>query len=252
MSDPVLYPAPGGTPEALAQEVARTRADLAHTVEELAGRMAPGRLLRPANTTRVAGSVVAGLGVVLALRRRPSLRGLALLGGLAAALAVFIGTGTAARRRVTSGLAPAFPLDNLPAEARDVVGVLVDQHRRIDIAFALVLAASGQDRVEAFASLVDVVRQHERVEQEVVHPALRPLVDEVAEARLAEEKAGDRALASLISKGVHDPDFVAGLSRLRRMVREHADHEETREFPLLRHLPAERLREMAGQVRWSL
>jgi hypothetical protein len=36
------------------------------------------------------------------------------------------------------------------------------------------------------------------------------------------------------------------------MVRDHAEHEETREFPVLRqHLETEELRELGGLVRWS-
>jgi hypothetical protein len=90
------------------------------------------------------------------------------------------------------------------------------------------------------------------VEQEFVHPLLRPIAVEIFDARLDEEDAVNRALASLISLGVSNPQFEDGLIQLRQMVRDHAEHEETREFPVLRqHLETEELRELGGLVRWS-
>jgi hemerythrin superfamily protein len=250
-SDPILYPAPATTLEGLRQEAARSRADLARTIEELAERVSPRRLARPAHTVPVAGGVAAGGAVFAVLRQIRALRELAWVGGLGAAIVTFV----LARAVATRGGSPR-PAGQV-ARARvtgevDVVTVLLDQHRRIEAAFAEVLRAQGHDRLEAFASLVELIRHHEHVEQDSVHPTLKSFAPEVAEARLAEEEAADRALASLISAGVHDPSFDSGLRRLQQMVHDHASREESREFPLLRaHLGAVRRREMAGQVRWS-
>ena len=121
--------------------------------------------------------------------------------------------------------------------------VLLDQHREIIAAFDRVRnAAARQDRIEAFAALVQLLRHHERVEQRVVHPELAAFTDEVARARVEEENAADRMLASLISLGVDDQNFDAGLARLQQMVADHAEHEEAEEFPVLR----ERIRPHGG------
>jgi hemerythrin superfamily protein len=191
---------------------------------------------------------VVGLAAFAALRRVPVVRAVAWIGGLGAALAtIFV-----ARRGVRAiEEAPVVPIavDDQPY---DVVTVLIEQHQRIEAAFAEVLEAVGQHRVEAFAALVDLLRYHERAERDLVHPLLRPFAAEVADARLAEEDAADRALASLVSRGVADPAFEAGLIRLQRLVSDHAAHEEAREFPLLRSdIAPARLRDVAGQVRWT-
>ena len=71
----------------------------------------------------------------------------------------------------------------------------------------------------------------------------------MSRARVEEENAADRILASLISLGVEDQNFEAGLARLRQMVADHAEHEETEEFPVLRErIPAARRRQLAGEV----
>jgi len=177
------------------------------------------------------------------------LREIAWVGGLAAAVLAF----ATARRAVAPRPTRPAPRTGPPAVrtgANDVVDVLLDQHRQIVAAFERVRdAAAGQDRLEAFSALVQLVRHHERTEQRVVHPALAAFSDEVARARVEEEIAADRMLASLISIGVHDLNFDAGLARLQQMVADHAEREETEEFPLLRErLPAAQLRELLGEV----
>ena len=245
-SDPVLYPAVAGSTEALRQEAVRDRLDLSRTLGLLVGRLRQRPTIGPRIVVPVAAGFVCGLGVwaLMALHRR--LRPLASIGGLGAAAAGF----AAARRVMTPR--PVIPIVEFFG-GNDVVDLLRAQHREILSSFAMVREASGRDRTEVFAALVEQLLQHERAEQAAVHPVLRAVTGEpgeVAEARVQEEKAADRALASLISKGVSDPGFDAGLAALEQMVRDHAEHEESREFPLLRQfVPADELRRMAGQVR---
>jgi hypothetical protein len=135
----------------------------------------------------------------------------------------------------------------------DVVDVLLAQHRRVDGFFDQVEATPGAHKLDAFAMLVDFLKRHEGAEQQIVHPVLRALGDryaDVVDARREEEKNADRLIASLISRGVTDPGFEAGLAELRDMVHAHAAHEEAEEFPLLRALvPARQLQSMAKRVR---
>jgi hypothetical protein len=251
-SDPILYPQPAGSTQELQQEAARARADVAHTVEELAERLTPGRIVRSSVSVPVVTAVVAGVGTWVAMFRSRVLREIAWVGGLAAAGLAFA---TARRAVAPRRQAPAVPgpTPRTPAvrtSLNDVVDVLLDQHREIAAAFDRVRdAAAGQDRLEAFAALVRLLQHHERVEQRVVHPELAGVADRVAQARVNEELAADRMLASLISIGVDDRNFDAGLARLQQMVADHAEHEETEEFPVLRErIPAERRRELAGEV----
>jgi hemerythrin superfamily protein len=245
-SDPVLYPARAGSTEALRQEAARDRLDVARTLALLVERLRQRPTVGPRTVVPVAAGFVGGLGAwaLVALNRR--LRPLAPIGGIGAAAVSF----AAARRVMTPE--SAIPIVE-SFGGNDVVDLLRAQHREIVSAFTVVRDAPEHDRNEAFAALVERLLQHERAEQAVVHPVLQALAGEageVAEARVAEEKAADRALASLISRGVNDPDFEAGLASFQQMVQDHAEHEESREFPLLRDLvPAHELRQMAGQVR---
>ena len=265
-SDPVLYPEPAGTTEALRQEAARARADVAQTMELLADRMTPSRVLRPLVSAPVVAGVVTGIGVWVVMLRSRVLREIAWVGGLTAAAVAFAGA-----RRVA---APSTPPPLAPAARtgrNDVVDLLLDQHRQIVAAFdAVNAAAPGQDRLETFASLVELLRHHERAEQHVVHPVMASLADQtdqtdqndqndqtnhanqandVAQARVEEEEAADRMLASLVSMGVDDPNFEPGLARLQQMVADHAAHEETQEFPILRErISPARLRQLAGDV----
>ena len=246
MPDPVLSPAEPGDTEALRQEAARSRAEVARTVEQLADRVRPDRLVRPAIVVPVVAGVVAGLGVWASLARNRMMRQIAWLGGIGAGTLAFA---TARRGMVRRPVRTALDLLDQP----DVIDVLLAEHRRILAAFDAVSEADEHERLDAFATLVDLLRRHERAEQAVVHPALRDVTDEataIAQARVDEEEAADGMLASLIAGGVDDPNFDAGLARLQQMVRDHAEHEESQEFPLLRgRLPADQLRRMAGQVR---
>jgi hypothetical protein len=250
VSDPVLYPAPQNTTEGLRQEALRSRADLTRTIEELTDRLSARQVVRPRALMPVGASVAVGVVAFALLRRVPAVRDLAWLGGLGAGIATRAVTRRRTKRtRPRPGRTVAVP----PTAAHaDVVTILVEHHRRIEREFGEVLAAQGPARVEAFASLVDILQHHERVEQEFVHQLVRPIAVEIFDARLDEEDAVNRALASLISLGVSNPQFEDGLIRLRQMVREHAEREETREFPVLQqHLGTEELRDLGGLVRWS-
>lgn len=277
-SDPIRYPLPRGDVESLRQDIARTREQLAATVEQLAQRLDARRIVREqAQAAWTAGAPAVGAGAAfvtvyaagrLATRRgrHPRLWGLAsVAGGLAAGAAVYTAVKRArapeeerqpAAVTVHSELSEVDRPDRAAPAVRDVVDVLLGQHRQLDELFGRVAAARGQDKLEEFAGLVSLLNRHEHAEQEVVHPALRQLgggAAAAADARLAEERAADLALASLISRGVRHRTFARDLEKLREMVRAHGANEERDEFPLLRSRlsPADRQR-MANQVNAAL
>src|SRR5258705_3141581 len=131
---------------------------------------------------------------------------------------------------------PAGPAPLAPNPAgRDVVDVLLDQHRQIDAMFAWVRSTEGLARRGAFAALVEFVQRHERAEQEIVHALLAELdgaSPRVVADRRDEEGEADRSIASLIRRGVDNHRFATDFDELRDQVRVHAAHEEAVEFPL--------------------
>jgi hypothetical protein len=183
--------------------------------------------------------------------------------GMAAAVAGATAYAAVARRRrvrrgnPTTAAVPTTPIAVGPMPpnpiGRDVVDILLDQHRQIDGMFEWVRSTDGAARREAFAALVELLHRHERAEQEIVHPVLGELDGPAAQVvadRRGEEGAADRSIASLIRRSVDNSRFAADFDELHRLVRAHAAHEEAIEFPLLRaRVSGDQLRSMANQVR---
>jgi len=287
-SDPVLYPLPQTDAESIRQDAARARLDLADTVEALAARLnvqhqlfrkirSAGRRAGPAwaagagaasmvilarlaaagpgaarHRRWAAGGVVATAVSVLAyvaIDRRRGPKPQAQRGRQSAAIESSIPLPVPMSMSAPS-VVPG-PLPPNPA-GRDVVDVLLDQHRQIDGMFAWVRSTEGVARREAFAALVEFLHRHERAEQEIVHPVLAALDGpgpRVAADRRDEEGEADRSIASLIRRSVNNSRFGADFDELHDQVRAHAAHEEAIEFPLLRaRVPGDRLLTMANQV----
>ena len=135
----------------------------------------------------------------------------------------------------------------------DVVALLLHQHAQIEELFLLVTGGDQQVQRDAFNDLVRLLAVHETAEEEVVHPLSRTLPgdnDALIDDRLAEERQAKETLQTLIEGGVDADGFADGVLLLRDAVLKHARHEERYEFPRLRqHVPADRLRQLAGAVR---
>ncbi|WP_059006038.1 hemerythrin domain-containing protein [Streptomyces specialis] len=135
----------------------------------------------------------------------------------------------------------------------DVVALLMRQHGDIRNLFDEVERTSGDERREAFRSLVRLLAVHETAEQEVVHPYAGRLFDgakDMVADRLAEEKAAKEMLAELDGMDPEDPGFMPRLRELRTDVQRHARAEERYEFlQLRRRADPEKLASMAKAVR---
>jgi hemerythrin superfamily protein len=119
----------------------------------------------------------------------------------------------------------------------DVVSLLMRQHGDIRNLFDEVERSAGEERRAAFRRLVRLLAVHETAEEEVVHPFARralPGGEQVAEDRLAEERAAKEALAALDDMDTDDPKFLPRLLKLRQDVQEHARAEERYEFSHIR------------------
>ncbi|WFE26057.1 hemerythrin domain-containing protein [Solwaraspora sp. WMMD791] len=141
-----------------------------------------------------------------------------------------------------------------PGPQEDVVDLLLAQHARIEQLFLLVIGGTGDTRRDAFDELVELLAAHETAEEEIIHPLARTLPggggDAMVDDRLDEERQAKETLQTLIADGVDATGFGTGIILLRDAVLAHARYEERYEFPRLRqHVPAHRLRTLAGAVR---
>lgn len=137
---------------------------------------------------------------------------------------------------------------------KDVVAFLKAQHDLIKDLFDEVLHASGDKaREQAFADLRRLLAVHETAEEMVVHPRVRLEVDggdTIVDARLEEEHDAKDLLAGIEKLDISSPQFLDELTKLRQAVLEHAEQEESQEFPKLQtELDADTLNRMTKAVR---
>ena len=118
--------------------------------------------------------------------------------------------------------------------AGSVVAVLLEQHTEIRELFTQTMAAQGEARQRAFDELRELLAVHEAGEEIVVRPVTGEYAGgDVAPARNDEEQQAAAALAELEKLTVAGPEFATGLAALERAVSDHADAEESLEFPMI-------------------
>ncbi|OBI49098.1 hemerythrin [Mycobacterium kyorinense] len=136
----------------------------------------------------------------------------------------------------------------------DVVGFLKAQHNLIEDLFDQVLHASDpQAREKPFLQLRQLLAVHETAEEMVVHPRVRREVDTgdvIVDARLEEEHQAKELLSKIEGIDITSQQFIDELTKLRDAVLEHAELEESQEFPKLqRELDADELKRLGTAVR---
>lgn len=117
----------------------------------------------------------------------------------------------------------------------DVVAFLKGQHDEVEDLINRVQATTGSDRKEAFQCLVRLLAVHETAEEEIVHPMVRNAEGggAIVNSRLQEEADAKKALAALEKLDVATPEFVHEFNKVADAVKDHAEHEEHEEFPLI-------------------
>lgn len=134
---------------------------------------------------------------------------------------------------------------------RDVVDFLTSQHSQIKQLFAEVTKAEPEKREEAFLCLVRLLAVHETAEEEVVQPAVKGEHDgeAVVASRLEEEGRAKDVLHGLEKMDQTTDEFLVQLDDFKSSVIEHAEREETQEFPILERMQdAEQLAKMRSMV----
>jgi hypothetical protein len=114
----------------------------------------------------------------------------------------------------------------------DVIGILLEQHARITELFAAVRGASGEAKVDSFHELRALLAVHETAEQLVLRPNTAGRVNEtVAAKRIQEEVEATKALAELEKLDPESPAFASSFAEFEKAVSDHAEAEESEEFP---------------------
>jgi hemerythrin superfamily protein len=136
----------------------------------------------------------------------------------------------------------------------EVIAFLKAQHNLIEDMFDQVLLASDpQAREKPFVQLRQLLAVHETAEEMVVHPRVRrelDAFDTVVDARLEEEHDAKELLSRIEKIDVTSQQFIDELTKLRDAVLDHAQHEESYEFPKLQQgLDADELKRLTTAVR---
>jgi hemerythrin superfamily protein len=140
------------------------------------------------------------------------------------------------------------------ASPDEVIAFLKAQHNLIEDMFDQVLHASDPHaREKPFVALRQLLAVHETAEEMVVHPRARREVedfDSIVNARLEEEHDAKQLLSEIEKLDITSDQFLEELTKLRDAVLDHAQHEETYEFPKLeRQLDEEESQKLATAVR---
>ncbi|WP_310962560.1 hemerythrin domain-containing protein [Nocardioides terrisoli] len=115
----------------------------------------------------------------------------------------------------------------------DVIRILLEQHARIRDLFAEVQSATdAQHKSETFDELRALLAMHETAEEMVLRPvSSQSAGKEVTDARNEEEAEANKVLVELEKLDVSSPDFDHQLAEFEKSVSDHAEAEETQEFP---------------------
>jgi hemerythrin superfamily protein len=122
-------------------------------------------------------------------------------------------------------------------ERTDLIDLLVADHNEAKSLLMSFDHLDATSRTPSFRAVVQMVKAHERAEEDVVYPALRrdaPGGDAIADARLSEQAGIEEVLAELEKLEMDEDRFIDLFASLRESVLEHADREERETFPVLR------------------
>lgn len=114
----------------------------------------------------------------------------------------------------------------------DVIDILVTQHGHIRELFADMKTAEGEHKKQTFDELRAFLAVHETAEEMILRPVTAKIAGEsIAKARNEEESEASKVLAHLEKMDVTSPDFDRELAAFEMAVNNHAENEESQEFP---------------------
>ena len=116
----------------------------------------------------------------------------------------------------------------------DVIRILLEQHARIRELFSDVKSAEGEHKEQAFDELRALLAVHETAEEMVVRPVSKSVAGaSVADSRNEEEEEANKVLKELESLDCSSAEFDKLLADFEKSVDEHAEKEESEEFPAI-------------------
>jgi hemerythrin superfamily protein len=130
--------------------------------------------------------------------------------------------------------------------AQGITEVLRSDHDEVREMFERVDGATGDKRKELFQQLLSELVRHEVAEEEILRPvSKRDAGEAIANARIKEESKAEELLKEMEKLDTSSAEFTTKLAKLRREVENHAEAEETKEFPRVEEKEtAERLQQM--------
>ncbi len=116
----------------------------------------------------------------------------------------------------------------------DLLRILLTQHATVKDMLERIEQASGAKRKTLFDQLTKTLKAHETAEETVVRPVTKETAgDGVADARNAEESEANDVIAALSELDADSPEFDEEFATFKQAVSDHAEAEETEEFPTI-------------------
>lgn len=129
----------------------------------------------------------------------------------------------------------------------DLLSILYREHADISDALDLVAGSKGDERASNLSAVTAFMKRHETAEQQVVRPIVSAEDAAEAEARDAEEAKADALIAELTALDITSAEFETKFATLKAAVAQHAELEETEEFPILEKTRSEAERVVLGE-----
>ena len=125
-----------------------------------------------------------------------------------------------------------------PTGQRDLIEILVHDHREVEELFAKFEATTDPERRQDISEAVitELVR-HSVAEEQYLYPTARkalPDGDQIAEHEIAEHAEAERDMKTIEALEPTDPEFERLFRKLTAEIRHHVQDEETDLFPRLR------------------
>jgi hemerythrin superfamily protein len=132
--------------------------------------------------------------------------------------------------------------------------LLKKQHRQVEKLFKQCEnAKQPRQRRELMDQIVQMLKMHTKIEEEIFYPAVRELgtskAEEMIDEAFEEHHVVDLVLAELPEVDPEDERFEAKITVLSELVDHHVEEEEGEMFPMAeKKLGAERVKELGQQM----
>jgi hemerythrin superfamily protein len=135
----------------------------------------------------------------------------------------------------------------------DVIDVLTADHREVeDLADQIAASIDPEERRDLTDQLIAELVRHSVAEEMYVYPAMRdhlPNGEKAVEHDTQEHKELETLMKQLEGADAESAEFEDALGRLRQVLLDHVQDEETEQFPQLRaHVPVATLVELKDKV----